>query len=99
MTATETRSTEYETVTTRITIKPKGKTIFDLGVSHVSIDDEGGGSFVVVTQESDGEPRKICIDPEEWEFMKSAIDRMVCELIAQELAENPLNRMRDKEER
>lgn len=83
---------EYETVVTQVTVKPSGKTIFDLGVSHVKIDDEGGGMFVVVRQESDASRREIQIDPLEWEPLKAAIDRMVCEIIAMELADDPLNR-------
>ena len=83
---------DYETVVTQVTVKPSGKTIFDLGVSHVRIDDEGGGMFVAVRQESDASRREIQIDPLEWELLKAAIDRMVCEIIAMELADDPLNR-------
>lgn len=85
-------SGDYETVVTQVTVKPSGKTIFDLGVSHVRIDDEGGGMFVAVRQESDTKPREIQIDPLEWEPLKAAIDRMVCEVIAMELADDPTNR-------
>ena len=82
-------SAEYETVVTQVTVKPSGKTIFDLGVSHVRIDDEGGGMFVAVRQESDTKPREIQIDPLEWEPLKAAIDRMVLEVIAMEIGDSP----------
>lgn len=65
---------EYETRVTRCHIAPKGESFFSASAFAVSIEDEGGGEFVVV---SDSEGKEIRISPEEWPALRETIERMV----------------------
>ena len=66
---------DFETVTTRVTVKPAGKSTFDEMSTNIEIMDEGAGEFVEVSRVSTDE--RIKIDPDEWPFIRSAIDSMV----------------------
>lgn len=65
--------TEYETMMTSITIKPKGKALYSDEATRISIDDTGGGLFVTVSQGH----HEIGINPDEWTMLKDAIERMM----------------------
>lgn len=72
--------TEYETRTTRVTLLPKGESIFSERATDITIEDEGGGEFVKVEQNhSTHNMDAIAIDPEEWTDLFLAIDKMIKE--------------------
>lgn len=59
-------------------VKPHTESIFSDQSTTVLIEDEGAGEFVVISQNRI-EYGKIAIDPEEWEMLRAAIDRMIKE--------------------
>ena len=65
----------YQTRITQMTVCPEEDSLFSELATHVSIDDEGGGEFVGVTQDKG----KIRIDPEEWRPLCEAINKMISE--------------------
>jgi len=70
-------SVEYIPRITRISVSPKGDPIFSEMVTHVEIDDEAGGEYVKIRQQSgsvDAKEQEIQITPEEWSTLRSAID-------------------------
>lgn len=69
----------YETRTLSILVVPNGETIFSERATTVSIDDEGAGEFVTVSQAGNSDPGIIKIDPIEWPELRAAIDRMIGE--------------------
>ena len=62
-----------------VVVAPEGEAIFSESATVVRIDDEGGGEYVVVSQESVPGRGNIAINPEEWPTLREAIDRMVNE--------------------
>jgi len=71
---------EYETLYTRITVKPTSEPIFSERSTDISIIDEGAGCFVEVAQDRCG---KLQIDLMEWPAIRDAIESMLreCERI------------------
>jgi hypothetical protein len=70
---------EYETRITRLTVLPKDEPIFSEMATDVEIEDEAAGEFVKVTQH-DGSvktEKSILINPEEWPYIKAAIDQLL----------------------
>ena len=65
----------YQTRITQMTVCPEEDSLFSELATRVSIDDEGGGEFVGVTQDKG----KIRIDPEEWRPLCEAINKMISE--------------------
>ena len=65
----------YQTRVTQMTILPEGEPVYSEGATRIAIDDEGGGEFVVVSQDKGS----ILIDPEEWRPLRDAIDKMLSE--------------------
>jgi hypothetical protein len=61
---------KYTTRTTQITVLPAGDPIFSEMATHISIEDEGEGEFLVLDQDKG----KIAITPEEWPELKGAIE-------------------------
>ena len=53
--------------------------LFDETTTHVRLEDEAAGEFVVVDQSGANGLGKIHIDPAEWPVLRQAIDRMVDE--------------------
>ena len=45
----------------------------------ISLDDEGGGLFVVIRQEDNLDTNEVKIDPEEWPAIRAAVNRMARE--------------------
>ena len=70
------QSIDYETRTTRLSVAPRGESIFSDRAWRVEIDTEGHGEYVVVYGK---ENEKIMIDPDEWALLSKAIDQLVCE--------------------
>lgn len=66
--------TEYETLLTAITIKPKDEQINSIGATKITLEDDGAGRYVAVVQNG-GHQIGIC--PDEWPPMRDAIDRMI----------------------
>ena len=69
---------EYETRATRVTVAPKGEPIFSEQVTHIEIDDEAAGEFIVIKQQR-GQPdpdllEAILVDRNEWPHIRKAID-------------------------
>jgi len=77
---------KIETVTAAVIIKPVGEWIHDETVTRISLEDEAAGCFVQIAQPGVSEPGTVQIDPCEWEAIKAAVDAMVLDAIAQELA-------------
>lgn len=65
--------TEYETLLSLITVKPKDEPIYSENATAISLEDEGAGLFVTVSQDG----RKIGINPEEWPHIRDAIERII----------------------
>ena len=72
--------TEYETLLTTITLKPKGKALYSDEATRISLDDTGDEMFVTVSQGY----REICINPDEWTMLRDAIERMLALCVEQE---------------
>ena len=68
---------DYETRTTCLVVAPKGEPIFSETATHVQIVDEAGGEFVELKQSASPVLGKIQINPEEWPFLRSAIDQLI----------------------
>ena len=68
----------YETIYSRITVKPKGEPIFSELATDIEVDDEAAGLFVKVVQHTDPDVSSaIRIDTEEWDSIKYAIEEMI----------------------
>lgn len=72
--------TKYITRTTQLAVVEDGKPLFDESATIISIDDEAGGEFVIVSQVRRGDAM-TCIqsDPSEWPAIREAIDQLVAE--------------------
>jgi hypothetical protein len=70
----------FEIRITSLIVAPESSAIFCEEATHISIEDEAAGEYVVVSQEGrcDGYG-KIGIDPDSWPVLRDAIDRMVSE--------------------
>lgn len=69
---------EYETRVISMVVTPKNEPIFSEGVTTITIEDDSGGEFVVISQ-SCNDYGKIAINPEEWPLIRDAIDKMIGE--------------------
>ncbi len=65
---------------TQITVLPSHNKIYDLGVYSITIDDEGGGEYLVLEEQQDGGSGKVKIDPEQWPELRDAIERILGEM-------------------
>ena len=66
-------STTNETRVVTLVIAPAGSTVLSEFSTKAEIQDEGGGEFVEVSQESSS----IRIDKTEWPLIKAAIDKLI----------------------
>lgn len=70
----------YETRITRIVVHKTQESIHGESATTIEIGDLGGGEFVTLTQNADGDSEyMITIDPDEWPTIRKAIDQMVKE--------------------
>ena len=70
----------YETRVTRLTVLPKGVPTYSEAATHVEIEDEAAGEFVVVRQCSARvKPGEVRIGSEDWSALRDAIDRMIAD--------------------
>jgi hypothetical protein len=67
----------YVTRVTQLTVAPKGAPVFSEDATTITIEDEGGGEFVIVSQP--GRDKDIGIMSDEWPAIRDAIDRMIQE--------------------
>ena len=67
----------YVTRVTQLTVAPEGEEVFSMDATTITIEDEGGGEFVIVSQP--GRDKDIGIMPVEWPAIRDAIDRMIQE--------------------
>lgn len=67
---------KYNTRCTAITVVPEDEKIFSEMATEVSIEDEGGGEFIEITQ-THSECNTIRIDPKEWPAIRSAVNRLM----------------------
>ena len=65
--------TEYETLLSSITVKPKGAPIFSENATVICLEDMAAGTFVTVSQDGS----KIGITVEEWPHIRDAIERII----------------------
>lgn len=72
-------SAGYEIRVIGLMVAPKGEAIFSDHATHITIDDEAGGEFVIVSQSTAHSEYKFHINPEEWPALRKAIDRMIKE--------------------
>jgi hypothetical protein len=72
---------EYrELKVTRLSIVPKGESIFNEKVTHIETHDEAAGEYLRVVQQSDrsvATEQTIEIEPAEWPLLRRAIDYMI----------------------
>ena len=66
----------YITRTIKWAIMPKNEPIFSDRTTEIEIEDEGGGEFVVISQNQEGYG-KVAFDAGEWPFIRAAIDLAV----------------------
>ena len=64
-----------EQLITKMTVVPDGEPIFHERATHIEIDDEAAGEFLVISQCVDGE-QKIRIDHDEWPHIRKAVNDM-----------------------
>jgi hypothetical protein len=70
---------------TRVAVMPKGEPLFSEQCTIIEIEDEAGGEYLKVRQQSgcaDSENQTIAINPEEWPALKNAVEFMLGEIAA-----------------
>ncbi len=80
---------KYELYKSGIIVKPQGEPIYSEMATNITIDDESGGVYICVTQNSVGSG-KILINPDEWPAIKAAVDEMFveCKRIDSDISNN-----------
>lgn len=65
---------------TRLSVLPKDEPLFSECCTHLSIEDESAGEYVIIEQQSgstDVKEQTIQITPEEWPVIKDAIETLM----------------------
>lgn len=74
----------YQTRITRLTIAPQGEPTFSESATHLEIDDEAAGEYVLIKQQLenvDGDTNQtIFIEPDMWPAFRDAIDTLMAEI-------------------
>ena len=69
----------------KLMISPTKKVdIFAEGNTFVEIGNEGGGEFIIISQDDDSWNGKLAFDKEEWGDIKVAVDEMFETLIVED---------------
>jgi hypothetical protein len=69
---------KYTQTIKTIIVHPKGEPLFDESATHVAIDDEGGGHYLILTQfPDDPEPGQVRLDSDELEAVYSAAKQLL----------------------
>lgn len=74
----------YQTRITRMTILPEGDPIFSEIPTHIEVEDEAAGEFLVIRQCNETtrpDSNSVSITPEEWPMVKAAVDQMMDSLL------------------
>ena len=74
----------YETRITGNTILPQGATIYSQMATRIEIEDESGGEYVVISQDSESFQGKIGITNDEWPAIRDAVEMMLAEIAKRE---------------
>ena len=69
--------TTYRTIASTLAVLPKGASIFDEGVTHIEIKDEGAGPYLEIRQEGEQASGTIAIGADSWPAIRKAVDRML----------------------
>jgi hypothetical protein len=70
-----------KTITSRITVLPKGEPIFSYQATEISIVDEAAGPFIEMRQFPDeGDEQTIKFDVEEWPYIVKAVGKILQEI-------------------
>lgn len=73
-------SGKYSLHTNSLIVKPVGQPIYCEEATTVSIDDEGGGLFVDLSQHHDDGRSRISVGYEEWPLIVAAVNAMFEEI-------------------
>jgi hypothetical protein len=69
------------TITSRITVLPKGESIFSYQATEISIVDEAAGPFFEIKQFPQvGEEQTIKFNVEEWPIIAKAVGKLIQEI-------------------
>lgn len=80
------KAADYTTRVTRLAVLPNGGSLFSERATFVSVEDEGGGEFVVIEQQSDNDAiQRISLDGgPEWAAVKRAVERLLRDITGNE---------------
>ncbi len=70
--------------TTQLTITPENESIYHERATNISVQDEGGGEFIAITQDG----QEVTFDVEEWPHIVEAVERIIAEM-KENNTENP----------
>ena len=75
----------YHTRVTRLTVTKDKEPIFSEETTHIGIEDEAAGEFVVIKQQhnvsgSDADQSVAISSREEWDQIKQAVDQLLTEI-------------------
>jgi len=76
----KTENSAYVSRVNSIVVAPRGATISDMMATKVAIDNTIGYEFVIVTQEKDSVTHCVSMDPEEWPYIKDAIEKILASI-------------------
>ena len=68
---------------TRLTVAPDGEPIFSKNATHIEVEDESGGEFLVLRQfngEPSSEGQVLRLDADEWPHINAAVKRIIKEM-------------------
>ena len=69
------------TITSRITVLPKGEPIFSHQATEISIVDEAAGPFIEIRQFPDeGDEKNLRFDLDEWPHIAKAVGKLIQEI-------------------
>jgi hypothetical protein len=73
--------TTMKTITSRITVLPKGEPIFSYQATEISIVDEAAGPFIEIKQFPEvGDEQSIKFNVEEWPYIAKAVGKLIQEI-------------------
>lgn len=80
--------TNMKTITSRITVLPKGEPIFSYQATEISIVDEAAGPFIEIKQFPQvGDEQTIKFNVDEWLYIAKAVGKILQEI--EKLEEKP----------
>ena len=79
--------TTHRTIASTLAILPAGASIFDEGVTHIEIKDEGAGPYLEIRQDGEQAPGTIAIGADSWPAIRKAVDRMLRSIATMEGAD------------